>query len=137
MKTRFGYVSNSSSSSFILYGVPTESVEDIESWLEEEGTKIICVAEDQGSSGDVADFVFTLTKPRYFLLKKCMGRLLSDSSFHVIREMYQNDDDAVVVQMPELKNGHIFRFDRDDKSPSSDNLEDPMFLRWASWWLEE
>ena len=56
MKSRFGYVSNSSSSSFLVYGLPTVDFDDVKQWLDE-GRKVYCIDEGAGTSGDCADFV--------------------------------------------------------------------------------
>ena len=130
MKTRSGYVSNSSSSSFIIYGVPTESVNDIEEWLDE-GKKVTCIAEAGGTSGDVGDFVFTMTKERFNLMKRKLAKIMSISDFYIIQEQFASvNEDVADMKFPELKGGNLFMFNKDYNSPKDDSVDDSYFLKW-------
>lgn len=135
MKKRSGYVSNSSSSSFIVYGTDCD-FDDIAGILDQ-GMKVICVDYGAGTSGDCADFVFSMTKERLALLEKHKdiirhkGVVIICKSFSVSEEMCEE-----ILSIPDLIGGKFFDFSRDYNSPSTDSIDDEDFVEWIKHKVE-
>ena len=136
MKIRAGYVSNSSSSSFLVYGQRTKDFDKVGEWLRE-GKKVIGVDRRGGSSGDCEDFVFVVTEERYDLLKNCVSSLKSreveyiSTVFTIVEHRFDER-----VEMPSLSGGRFYRYNRDYSSPSTDAVDDEKFVEWTKWRLE-
>ncbi len=139
MRYRLNYISNSSSSSFVVYGRAVDSFKQA-CRLVDEGRTIYCVHFGAGWSGDSEDFVFKLTKERYELLLKS-----HDFMYETIHDIQIIDTDFVIVgddkreadkpiHVPELKGGMVYAFDRDDKSAWTDSVDDEHFTQWLEWW---
>lgn len=134
MKTRSGYVSNSSSTSFLVYGRDVVEWSKALKWIEE-GKRVICVDEGTGTSGDSADFVFDLTPERYALMKGYENEIINADGFYVICADYSSCDyneDGMDVELPDLEGGSFFEFQRDDNSAYTDKVNDKYFLEWLS-----
>lgn len=129
MKKRGGYVSNSSSSSFIVYGTVCD-FDDIARILDK-GMEVICVDFGAGTSGDCADFVFSMTKERLALLERHKdtirrkGICIICKWFSVSEEMYDEK-----MSIPDLIGGKFFDFSMDYNSPSTDSIDDEDFVEW-------
>ena len=129
MKTRNGYVSNSSSSSFLVYGNECD-FNEIESRIEE-GKNVICADYGGGFSGDCADFVFKMTKERLELLKPYFGILrrrgvsIISVDFSLIEDYFDEK-----TRIPALKGGKFFEYSRDYSSPHTDSVDDEDFKDW-------
>ena len=135
MKSRFGYVSNSSSSSFLVYGLQTETYDDIREWLEE-GRTVYCIDEGAGTSGDCEDFVFKMTPERFDLLKKYEDRMMRDRCVDIIcadSSWIECLDEK--VGHPDLSGGMFFHFYRDYSSPQTEAVDDKDFLEWIKYRL--
>ena len=118
MKTRSSYVSNSSSSSFIIYGTPAVTFDEVKQWLAD-GEEVFAVAENEGSSGDCADVVVKMTENRLDAIMEMYGGR-KKLPFHFIKNGYvfKSEDD---VSFPDSNGGCLFFFDRDYSSPDDDD----------------
>ena len=132
MKTRFGYVSNSSSSSFMVYGEETRDEAEIERAVSS-GKTVVCVDEHAGCSGECADFVFRLTPERLGRIKatQCMPLMLKRGRFHVLLSEETFDGDCTMdVTTPGISGKCLFKYRRDDRSPETDAVDDEEFACW-------
>ena len=135
MKKRGGYVSNSSSSSFIVYGTVCD-FDDIARILDK-GMEVICVDFGAGTSGDCADFVFSMTKERLALLERHKDTIRRKEVgiickwFSVSEEMYDEK-----MSIPDLIGGKFFDFSMDYNSPSTDSIDDEDFVEWIKHKVE-
>lgn len=135
MKKRGGYVSNSSSSSFIVYGTVCD-FDDIARILDK-GMEVICVDFGAGTSGDCADFVFSMTKERLALLERHKDTIRRKGIgiickwFSVSEEMYDEK-----MSIPDLIGGKFFDFSMDYNSPSTDSIDDEDFVEWIKHKVE-
>lgn len=135
MKKRGGYVSNSSSSSFIVYGTVCD-FDDIARILDK-GMEVICVDFGAGTSGDCADFVFSMTKERLALLERHKDTIRRKGIgiickwFGVSEEMYDEK-----MSIPDLIGGKFFDFSMDYNSPSTDSIDDEDFVEWIKHKVE-
>ena len=130
MKTRLNFVSNSSSSSSIVYG-SVVNYDDIGELIKDENNNIMCILDSQGTSGDVADFVFRVTPERLKILND-NGIKIDDGQFiNVIKEWY-NDGEVVAIDEP-LAGGRIFEVEKDYSSPNTDKADDKRFLKWMHY----
>lgn len=135
MKKRDGYVSNSSSSSFIVYGTVCD-FDDIARILDQ-GMEVICVDFGAGTSGDCADFVFSMTKERLALLERHKDTIRRKGIgifckwFSVSEEMYDEK-----MSIPDLIGGKFFDFSMDYNSPSTDSIDDEDFVEWIKHKVE-
>ena len=134
MKSRFGYVSNSSSSSFLVYGVPTEDFDDVKQWLDE-GRKVYCIDEGAGASGDCADFVFLVTPERYELLGQYKKELEKRHVAVICADFVGVECLDEVKEHGGLSGGMFFHYYRDYKSPSTDSVDDEDFVEWIKYRL--
>jgi hypothetical protein len=130
MKARNGYVSNSSSSSFIVYGRELDYYEALER-MADNGNNVMCILDRKGTSGEVEDFVFRMTNRRMNILEsngidieQMNGRYLL-----VMKEWF-NDGGVMDITEP-LTGGRIFEITKDDSSPTSDSDNDRNFARWV------
>lgn len=130
MKTRSGYVSNSSSSSFLVYGNRID-FDDIGKLLEN-GEDVLCVDEGAGTSGDCGDFVFRMTKERFEMLWWC-GKKFDEMGVDIINAKFsiQDLDMGNRIDVPELKGGRFFEYSMDYNSPETDSVDDERFAEWA------
>ena len=130
MRVRNGYVSNSSSSSFIVYGRELDYYEALE-MMADNGNNVMCILDREGTSGEVEDFVFRMTNRRMNVLEsngidieQMNGRYLL-----VMKEWF-NDGGVMDITEP-LTGGRIFEIRKDDSSPTSDSDNDRNFARWV------
>ena len=128
MKTRSGYVSNSSSSSFLVYANPVSYSAALAMMGER---NITCVLKGQGTSGDAEDFVFKMTEGRMKILKKNHIDV-SDGLFLEIIRKFEPKDGMVTIDS-DLDGGALFDVVKDDSSPYTDDDDDTSFVDWAEW----
>ena len=135
MKTRTNYVSNSSSSSFVVYGTICD-FEDIAKTLDQ-GREVICVECGAGTSGDCADFVFNMTKERLALLEKYKD-IIRHKGIEIICKSFSVSEDRCDerLSMPDLRGGQFFDFDMDYSSPKTDRIDDEDFVEWIKYRVE-
>ena len=124
MKVRSNYVSNSSSSSFIIYGRTSSTFEDIEEWLNE-GKDAYIILRDGGFSGDCADLVVKMTPKRYSLLRPYFYKL--DDCDIVCADFTCSE--GTPVSTGRLDGGVFFIYNMDYSSPSTDDDDDEDFDR--------
>lgn len=138
MKTRFGYVSNSSSSSFVVYGNKLDTMEEIEAAVAA-GRNVVMAVECGGSSGDNGDFIARITPERYALMKRKLQRYVEknkDGDEHCIDfvdcafKKYLDEDEEFDEQALGLSGGEALWYDRDYNSPHSDDVDDDEWLYW-------
>lgn len=124
MKYREGYVSNSSSSSFMIRGKEIKDKTALKNVIED-GRTVWFVGEGEGTSGDVADFIMKLTRENVDMMGDAVEELWEGKDRHVIMEMKNG--------------GNVYEFDMDQNSPlvKGDVRRDWRFLRWLSDCLEE
>ena len=135
MKNRIGYVSNSSSSSFLVYGLQTEMFDDIEEWLNE-GRTVYCIDEHAGTSGDCEDFVFKMTRERFELLKQYKDKMMNDRCVDIIcADSAWIECLDEIKEHPELSGGMFFHFYKDYSSPHTDAVDDEDFMEWIKYRL--
>ena len=124
MKTRLGFVSNSSSSSCVLTGVsvPFKEVQSLVSG----GVQVWCSHDGGGLSGDCADFVFQVTPERLQLMLD-----YADAIEHLSRRI------LFVAKAGAESLWRTFGVMRDYSSPpiADDNDEDGIrhFLEWIEY----
>lgn len=137
MKTRFGYVSNSSSSSFVVYGNKLNTREELEAALAA-GRNVVMAVECGGSSGDNGDFIARITPERYALMKRKLQRYVEknkdgnehcidfiDCSFRKYLEEDEFDEKALG-----LSGGSPFWYAKDENSAHTDDIDDDDWLYW-------
>lgn len=130
MRTRNGYVSNSSSSSFIVYGKELDYYDAIELMADNEN-KVICILDHKGTSGDVEDFVFRMTNHRMSVLEKNgIDVAQMDGRYILVMKEWFNDGGVMNITEP-LTGGRIFDVRKDDSSPCTDSDRDRNFARWV------
>ena len=128
MKARLGYVSNSSSSSFLVYGNRIKDEDALERAFDE-GRHVICVDECGGTSGDVAACVFDVTRERYDIIKRMLDHFF-DSQLKLIDATACAYPEDTLIELSNCRDGRLFYFDRDENSPQSDSLKDEYFRSW-------
>ena len=133
MKTRVSFVSNSSSSSFVVIGKPVASLDKAVE-LSKNGHTVIAELDDCGYSGDVEDFIFRITEET--------ARILSVSNrteYHkpiyidVSRVIGESDDLVEISEVDHNDGSRIWFFDKDDSAPGL-RLDDDaveMVKEWA------
>lgn len=130
MKTRLNFVSNSSSSSSIVYGNVVE-YDNIEELIKDESNNIVCALDAQGTSGECEDFVFRVTPERLKILRD-NGIDISDGQFLNVMKEWHNDGEVVKIEEP-LEGGRIFELTKDYSSPNTDKANDKHFLKWMHY----
>lgn len=130
MKIRNGYVSNSSSSSFLVYGKYLDYHEAMEEF-ESGNRRIRCILRNRGTSGDCADYVFLLSKKRLKLLDEHQIDITDAMFVDVEKWLWFNDDGVVDIDEP-LSGGSLISIQQDDSSPY-DNMKDgdSKFVEWC------
>lgn len=119
MKIRMNYVSNSSSSSFVIIG---QEITDINNFLKGEKDIYVCI-ENGGSSGDCADWIMKLTKESYeILIKSKWFNFHKDRARFFENESCFIDKDELLNIEKDMKEVEIFSFNRDYSSP--DNIKE-------------
>ena len=126
MKVRINYVSNSSSSSFIVYGKKLDYYDALELMKE---NSVICILDRQGISGEVEDFVFEMTDGRLKKLEK-NGIDVSNGEFILVMEKWDNGEEIMDVLQP-LTGGRFFEVTKDESSPNTLKDNDKNFVRWV------
>jgi len=127
MKITYGYVSNSSSASRLIYGNEIE-YEDAIKFLKDTEKQILCVVEGAGSSGSCGDFVFRMTSKRKKLFDKYEVALDGERvRYFDVKKIYGSD--IINVKEP-LTGGSLYDIDWDDSSPCTDNADDKKFMKW-------
>ena len=130
MKIRTGYVSNSSSSSFVVYGTVVTTFAELKRLLEK-GESVVCVDTGGGTSGEAQDFVFNATPERIQEIeKKYRGQ--KNLPFYAIQKDYivLEDDEEIDMSLPESRGHRLFRFKKDYSSPVTDGVDDEHFQDW-------
>lgn len=133
MKKRIGYVSNSSTSSFLIYGNRIDTLEEAKKLCEDSNNKVMCILEGMGMSGDCGDFAFTMTSERLELLKKHRFSLEENkyrARFFLVIKQWR-DDEQFVVDKP-LHGGSLFFVEKDYSSPMTDAADDKGWLDWLN-----
>ncbi len=134
MKTRQGYVSNSSSTSFIVYGKELDYYDALEA-MKDESNNVICILHHKGTSGECEDFVFRMTDYRMKALKKGEKSLrknmidIENGKFLLIMKEWFNDGGVMDITEP-LTGGRIYEVRKDDSSPTTDSNRDRNFAKW-------
>ena len=128
MKIRTSYVSNSSSTSYVIYGDIMESFDEIERSIEH-GDAVIGIQKDGGLSGDSADFIFNITEAR---LKLMRNRFVGNQCL-AIRKKWSSKDKYGCYQLPKSEGGRLFYFDRDYSSPLTNSVVDFHFGNWVDY----
>ena len=130
MRTRNGYVSNSSSSSFIVYGRELDYYEALDEMADDE-KNVICILDHKGTSGEVEDFVFRMTDHRMNMLEKNgIDVEQMDGRYVLVMKEWFNDGGVMDITEP-LTGGRIFEVRKDDSSPCTDSDRDRNFARWV------
>lgn len=130
MRLRVGYVSNSSSTSFIVYGAIVD-YSDVEKLISD-GYEVICILDSKGTSGDVADFVFTVTQYRLKVLSE-HGIDISNGEFIQVKgHVCVGENDELMITSP-LSGGRLMEIDEDYSSPNSDSDNDQKFADWVEF----
>ncbi len=130
MKIRSNFVSNSSSSSFIIYGKKIDFYDiNQEDLLDATKNKIICVLDGQGTSGECENFVFTVTPARIKLLQKNKIPFENGEFYEVIKQ-WKDDEEIINITEP-LTGGRLYTIVKDYSSPATDSERNPDFLKWV------
>ena len=130
MRIRNGYVSNSSSSSFIVYGRELDYHEAVE-LMADKDNNVVCILDKKGTSGEGEDFVFRMTSHRMGILEgngidieKMKGRYL------LALKEWCNNGRVLDIAEP-LTGGRVFEIRKDNSSPASDSDSNMNFARWV------
>ena len=123
---RMGYVSNSSSSSFIVYGEVVGYRDALERM---DGANVYCIVKDGGTSGDVADFIFRMSPGRMDRLAKAGVDVSKEMFIDVGKVMKTNGFYVCDIAEP-LTGGGVYDFDMDHSSPGTDSDDDGNFIDW-------
>ena len=137
MIRRIGYVSNSSSSSFLVYGNRL----DYETALKRMKNKkhdVLCILDGFGTSGSAEDFVFKMSPSRMELLEK--SKLdITDSYYGAkfIEVKKWLGGDIINVRKP-LEGGCFIEFTADNSSAlyKKEKANDDAFNKWVDFQKE-
>ena len=132
MKIRQGFVSNSSSSSFIVMG---KKVGNPDRALKE-GKKVMVFIEAGGTSGECEDWSMFLSKSSFDLLKASPWFQEQNPVYIEVNEKASSSWDPELydyrLNIKEDVSGHVFAFYRDYSSPNNlKELRD--FLKEVDW----
>ena len=118
MKIRTGFVSNSSSSSFVIVGHKTKKpLEAIK-----EGKKIFVYIEGAGISGEAEDWGMFLDDDGYKMLTESRWfKRREDQAifFEVSKAIEAGEDEGILKVKEDIEGEEIFAFYRDYSSPDS------------------
>lgn len=133
MKTRVSFVSNSSSSSFVVIGKPVISLDEAVE-LSKNGHTVIAELDDCGHSGDVEDFIFRITEQTAEILKNSKRTAYQKPAYIDVSRIVGESDDYVEISEDDHNDGsRIWFFDKDDSAPGI-RLDDDaveMVKEWA------
>ena len=139
MKKRYGYVSNSSTSSFLVYGYDADvkNKREFEHLVQTCKDKVFCYLDGYGTSGDAGNFGFVVTPERLEIMKKHHVSLFdrnyhyNPSVFVVVKEWRGYHKRKTVDK--KLAFGHFMNFECDFSSPETDDADDKNFLDWVKF----
>ena len=114
MKIRNGFVSNSSSSSFLILGKRISNPED----KIKEGSKVIAVGYGCGTSGDAQDFCMELDQKSYDILVNNKWFIENESDFNFF-EAQASGYDEEKIHISKDMNCTIYIFQKDESSPEN------------------
>ena len=117
MKVRSGYVSNSSSSSFVIFGTRIKNPQDVI----KSGKRVFVFIDGGGTSGEAEDWGMFLDQECFDLLQKSkwFARNKNYTTFFECPDsFYDDENDKLVVSKP-IKGVEIFGFERDYSSPNN------------------
>jgi len=127
MKTRNGYVSNSSSSSFVICG-KSITLKQARKLVNDNSKTIMCVAAGRGISGDVEDFIFRMTPYR---LKQLKGIRIGDSKFFDVAQSWDLEwSNNIVETTCDFDDVEVIVCNKDNSSPDTDSDDDEKFKEW-------
>lgn len=129
MKTRFGYVSNSSSSSFVIYGDGLKDAAAVKEAVAN-GKIVYCVDENGGWSGECADFAFRLTPERLEKIGAHLDDCMRNKRFSAVQVEWASDSDEIQFALAHRTGKCLFKFRKDERSPATDAVDDEEFVRW-------
>lgn len=115
MKIRNGYISNSSSSSFVIFGKEI-TMNEAKTYVNEQET--FAIGEGCGSSGVCEDYVVLLTPARLNIIFENKDLFRSFRFFASDFSSYVRDE---IVKLPNIKDKQMYFFERDYSSPSFDS----------------
>lgn len=117
MKIRISYVSNSSSSSFIIIG--TKINNPLKSILNKK--KVIVQIECGGTSGENEDWIMELDLETFRILKESewFNRNKDYTQYFEVDENAYTDNEKVLHIVNDINNKEIYYFNRDYSSPDS------------------
>ncbi len=133
MKIRIGFVSNSSSSSFVVIGKRVISLDEAVE-LSKNGHTVIAELDDCGHSGDVEDFIFRITEETAEILKNSKRTAYQKPTYIDVSRIVGESDDCVEISEDDRNGGNrIWFFEKDDSAPGL-RLDDDaveMVKEWA------
>ena len=130
MRIRNGYVSNSSSSSFIVYGRELDYHEALE-LMADKHNNVVCILNKKGTSGEGEDFVFRMTNHRMDILES-NGIDIEKMKARYLLALKEWCNNGRVLDIAEpLTGGMVFEIRKDNSSPTSDSDSNMNFARWV------